>query len=42
MVNVVGFVVGVLMVLGGLCQRDQGGHAGRDHDGQWDQCYGID
>ena len=35
-------VVGVPVVLGGLCQSDQGCHYGRGHDGQWDQCRVID
>ena len=35
-------VVGVPVVLGGLCQSDQGCHDGGGHDGQWDQCRVID
>ena len=37
-VQKVELVVGVPVVLGGLCQSDQGCHDGRGHDGQWDQC----
>ena len=36
-------MVGVDGLVGfGLSLRDQGGHDGWGHDGQWDQCYGID
>ena len=41
-VQKVELVVGVPVVLGGLCQSDQGCHDGRGHDGQWDQCRVID
>ena len=35
-VQKVELVVGVPVVLGGLCQ------SGRGHDGLWDQCYVMD
>ena len=41
-VQKVELVVGVPVVLGGLCQSDQGCHDGWGHDGQWDQCRVID
>ena len=41
-VQKVELVVGVPVVLGGLCQSDQGCHDGQGHDGQWDQCRVID
>ena len=41
-VQKVKLVVGVPVVLSGLCQSDQGCHDGRGHDGRWDQCHVID